>query len=211
MTSTRSTTTSEERGFPTVFSVGMLQAGILATYVTDWLGAANVRRFGAQFREQVWPGDTLTCSGTVTKRYEDGGERLVERSSSCARAEPAAPRSRAGYVRRAVGASSAGAGARGPGGGRQQAAAADRSGSAQAGRRRGTSASSRGACCRTDHVVTGELDLPKLPVVPGHQVVGTVDALGDGTRACASGSASACWLHWADGVCQYCRRAGEPV
>ena len=39
------------------------------------------------------------------------------------------------------------------------------------------------ACCRTDlHVVTGELDLPKLPVVPGHQVVGTVDALGHGAR-----------------------------
>jgi acyl dehydratase len=63
----------------------MLQAGILATYVTDWLGAANVRRFGVQFREQVWPGDTLTCTGTVTKRYEDGGERLVDLELACTR------------------------------------------------------------------------------------------------------------------------------
>lgn len=61
-------------GFPTVFSVGMLQAGILGTYVTDWLGAENVRGFGVQFREQVWPGDTLTCSGTVVRRYEHEGE-----------------------------------------------------------------------------------------------------------------------------------------
>ena len=36
-------------------------------------------------------------------------------------------------------------------------------------------------CCRTDlHVVEGDLELPRLPVVPGHQVVGVVDALGPG-------------------------------
>ena len=76
---------AKSAGFPTVFSVGMLQAGILATYVTDWLGTANVRRFGVQFREQVWPGDTLTCSGTVTKQYEDAGERLVDLELTCTR------------------------------------------------------------------------------------------------------------------------------
>ena len=67
------------------------------------------------------------------------------------------------------------------------------------------------ACCRTDlHVVNGELDLPKLPVVPGHQVVGTVDALGDGsTRLRIGERVGVCWLHWADGVCQYCRRGQE--
>jgi len=72
-------------GFPTVFSVGMLQAGILATFATDWLGAANVRRFGVQFREQVWPGDTLTFTGEVTKRYADGGEELADLELVCAR------------------------------------------------------------------------------------------------------------------------------
>ena len=67
-TSTRSTTTrsSPSRpGYPSVFSVGMLQAGILAGFATDWLGAANVRRYAVQFREQVWPGDVVICSGTV--------------------------------------------------------------------------------------------------------------------------------------------------
>src|ERR1700738_636187 len=48
---------AKSAGFPTVFSVGMLQAGILGCYCTDWLGAENVRRFAVQFREQVWPGD----------------------------------------------------------------------------------------------------------------------------------------------------------
>jgi acyl dehydratase len=65
-------------GFPTVFSVGMLQAGILASYLTDWLGAENVRRFDVQFREQVWPGDTLTCTAVVTSRYEENDERRVD-------------------------------------------------------------------------------------------------------------------------------------
>lgn len=65
-------------GFPTVFAVGMLQAGVLGTYVTDWLGAANVRRFGVQFREQAWPGDVLTYSAVVTGRREEGDERYVD-------------------------------------------------------------------------------------------------------------------------------------
>ena len=65
-------------GFPSVFSVGMLQAGILGTYATDWLGAANIRNFNVQFREQVWPGDHLVCTGKVARRYEDGGERKVD-------------------------------------------------------------------------------------------------------------------------------------
>jgi acyl dehydratase len=59
-------------GYPSVFSVGMLQAGILASFATDWLGADNVRRFGVQFREQV-------CTGTVVERLDahNGDERSV--------------------------------------------------------------------------------------------------------------------------------------
>jgi acyl dehydratase len=70
---------AQAAGYPSVFSVGMLQAGILATYATDWLGADNVRSFGVQVREQVWPGDQLVCSGTVVDRSEagEGGERTV--------------------------------------------------------------------------------------------------------------------------------------
>ena len=56
----------------------MFQAGILASYVTDWLGAANVRAFSVQFREQVWPGDRLVCTAKVARRYEHGDERRVD-------------------------------------------------------------------------------------------------------------------------------------
>ncbi len=65
-------------GFQTVFSVGMLQAGLLATYCTDLLGPVNVRRFKVQFREQVWPGDTLVASARVTNVYEGGEEPRVD-------------------------------------------------------------------------------------------------------------------------------------
>lgn len=53
-------------GFPTVFSIGMLQAGILGSYATDWLGAENIRRIAVRFKEQVWPGDELTAAGVIT-------------------------------------------------------------------------------------------------------------------------------------------------
>jgi acyl dehydratase len=71
---------AQSAGFPSVFSVGMLQAGVLATYATDWLGADNVRRFGVQFREQVWPGDELELTGSVVEKEESDelGERTVK-------------------------------------------------------------------------------------------------------------------------------------
>jgi acyl dehydratase len=65
-------------GFPTVFSVGMLQAGLLATYCTDLYGTDNVRRFKVQFREQVWPDDVLTCTGTAGEPYDANGEQRVD-------------------------------------------------------------------------------------------------------------------------------------
>jgi acyl dehydratase len=57
---------AQSAGYPSVFAQGMFSAALLAGFATDWLGAGNVRRFGVRFREQVWPGDVLTCSGTVT-------------------------------------------------------------------------------------------------------------------------------------------------
>jgi len=59
-------TLARSAGYPSVFSQGMHSAALLASFAVDWLGAANVRRFRVRFREQVWPGDVLTCSGEVT-------------------------------------------------------------------------------------------------------------------------------------------------
>ncbi len=66
-------------------------------------------------------------------------------------------------------------------------------------------------CCRTDlHVVEGDLELPHLPVVPGHQVVGRVDTLGDEcTRLAAGDRVGVPWLHRTCGVCAFCVRGEE--
>jgi alcohol dehydrogenase, propanol-preferring len=65
--------------------------------------------------------------------------------------------------------------------------------------------------CRTDlHVVDGELPHPKLPIVPGHEIVGRVAAHGPGVSAPAIGSrVGVPWLGWTCGVCPYCRSGRE--
>jgi alcohol dehydrogenase, propanol-preferring len=65
--------------------------------------------------------------------------------------------------------------------------------------------------CHTDlHTVEGDLRLPKLPVVPGHQIVGTVDAIGNGVNAFKEGDRVGIpWLHSTCGKCEYCRRGLE--
>ena len=67
------------------------------------------------------------------------------------------------------------------------------------------------AVCRTDlHVVDGDLKEPKLPLVPGHEVVGIVDALGDGVDPARLGRrVGVPWLGHTCGVCPYCRSDAE--
>src|SRR6185437_2249527 len=65
--------------------------------------------------------------------------------------------------------------------------------------------------CRTDlHVVDGELPNPKLPLVPGHEIVGIVEALGAGVTAPPIGMrVGVPWLGHTDGTCPYCRSGRE--
>ena len=72
-------------GFPTVFSIGMLQAALLATFATDWLGANNIRRYRVRFQEQVWPGDELTCKGIIGRAEPASDGTHVEVDLTCSR------------------------------------------------------------------------------------------------------------------------------
>ncbi len=65
--------------------------------------------------------------------------------------------------------------------------------------------------CHTDlHTVEGDLDLPRLPLVPGHQIVGTVDAVGPDVEIVGLGErVGVTWLYSACGECAYCRRGLE--
>ena len=65
--------------------------------------------------------------------------------------------------------------------------------------------------CRTDlHVVDGELPAPKLPLVPGHEIVGTVIATGHHVERFRSGDrVGVPWLGWTCGDCPWCRAGRE--
>jgi propanol-preferring alcohol dehydrogenase len=67
------------------------------------------------------------------------------------------------------------------------------------------------AVCRTDlHVVDGELPDPGLPLIPGHQIVGTVEKLGERTDSFTVGErVGVPWLGWTDGECRYCLSGRE--
>src|SRR5256714_4227135 len=65
--------------------------------------------------------------------------------------------------------------------------------------------------CRTDlHVVDGDLSEPKLPLVPGHQIVATVEGAGEGAERFAPGDRIGVpWLGWTCGECRFCRSGRE--
>ena len=65
--------------------------------------------------------------------------------------------------------------------------------------------------CRTDlHLVDGELPSPKLPLVPGHQIVGTIAELGAAVRGFTKGEkVGVPWLAWTCGVCPFCKSGRE--
>jgi len=64
--------------------------------------------------------------------------------------------------------------------------------------------------CRTDlHVVDGELPDPKLPIVPGHEIVGRIEAAGEGVDVRLGARVGVAWLGHADGTCPYCKAERE--
>ena len=68
------------------------------------------------------------------------------------------------------------------------------------------------AVCRTDlHVVDGELPDPKLPLIPGHQIVGRVEEIGEevDSKFKVGDRVGIPWLGWTDGECAYCRSNRE--
>jgi propanol-preferring alcohol dehydrogenase len=68
------------------------------------------------------------------------------------------------------------------------------------------------AICRTDlHVLDGELSDPKLPLIPGHQIVGRVEEIGEeaNSKFHVGDRVGIPWLGWTDGECAYCRSHRE--
>ena len=65
-------------GYPSVFAHGMLTMGMTGRMLTDYVGDGRLLRYGGRFRAQVWPGDTLTATATVTAVREEEGTTLAD-------------------------------------------------------------------------------------------------------------------------------------
>jgi acyl dehydratase len=74
-------------GFEKLLMVGMFQTGVLNTWATNWLGPENVRRTKCRWKRPVSPGDILTFSGKVDRKYEDEGEQKVDLDLACTNQE----------------------------------------------------------------------------------------------------------------------------
>jgi acyl dehydratase len=69
-------------GYPSVFAHGMLTMGMTGRLLTDWLGDGVLTEYGVRFVRQVWPGDTLTATGTVTAVGDDGSVEIEVTTSN---------------------------------------------------------------------------------------------------------------------------------
>jgi acyl dehydratase len=70
--------TTKVAGYPSVFAHGMLTMGLTGKALTNYVGAGRVTKFGVRFTNQVWPGDTLDSTATVTGIKEENGQKLAE-------------------------------------------------------------------------------------------------------------------------------------
>lgn len=65
-------------GYPTVFAHGMLSMGATAKVLTNWVGDGRLKRYGVRFVNQVWPGDDLIATATVSEIREEDGQPVAD-------------------------------------------------------------------------------------------------------------------------------------
>lgn len=70
--------TTQVAGYPSVFAHGMLTMGMSGRVVTDWVGDGRLTKYGVRFSKQVWPGDTLTTTVTVSAVRDEDGVPLAD-------------------------------------------------------------------------------------------------------------------------------------
>ena len=70
--------TKEVAGYPSVFAHGMLTMGMTGKMLTNYVGDGRLTYYGVRFTSQVWPGDTLTATATVTAIREEDGAQIAD-------------------------------------------------------------------------------------------------------------------------------------
>lgn len=69
---------AKKAGLDDVIAQGMLPMAYLARVLTDWVPQTAIRNFSCRFRAITHVGDAITCSGDVTKKWEEEGRTLVK-------------------------------------------------------------------------------------------------------------------------------------
>jgi acyl dehydratase len=69
-------------GYPTTFAHGMLTMGMTGKLLTDFVGDGRLTKYGVRFTSQVWPGDDLTSTATITAIREESGQHFADISVS---------------------------------------------------------------------------------------------------------------------------------
>ena len=69
---------TEVAGYPSVFAHGMLTMGMSGRVLTDWFGPEALLAYGVRFVAQVWPGDRLTTTATVSALREQDGVPVAD-------------------------------------------------------------------------------------------------------------------------------------
>ena len=70
--------TTEIAGYPSVFAHGMLTMGMTGKMLTNYVDDGQLTYYGVRFTSQVWPGDTLTATATVTDIREEDGQQIAD-------------------------------------------------------------------------------------------------------------------------------------
>jgi acyl dehydratase len=74
-------------GMPDVFAHGMLSMAWLARVLTHWVPQSAIRSYSVRFAAITQVAETITCSGVITDKFEEGGERRVRLQLTTANAE----------------------------------------------------------------------------------------------------------------------------
>lgn len=69
---------AQSTGLKTVILHGMLKMAFIGEFVQDWAGDGFVRKIKVQYRGMDFPGDIITVNGTIKRKYEEAGDRLVD-------------------------------------------------------------------------------------------------------------------------------------
>lgn len=69
---------AKKAGFDQPIAHGMLSMAFVGQLLTDWLPPGALKKCGVRFTAVTFPGDTVTCKGRVTRKYQEGSDNLVE-------------------------------------------------------------------------------------------------------------------------------------